>query len=71
AHATVFAMSYTNVHGFAGGLMAGFWNWLGFVLTTNASTVLFEFRRSGLYWINMGYYLVCLLLMGGVLGAWT
>lgn len=71
AHSVHFGMSFMHISGFAAGMQGGFWSWLGYVVTTNASSVLFEFRRPGLYWMSMGYYLVCLLLMGGVLGAWT
>jgi len=70
AHAVEFGSAYMQVSGFGAGLQAGFWIWLGYVVTTNASSVLFEFRPSGLYWMSMGYYFVCLLLMGGLLGAW-
>jgi len=52
------------------GVLAGFWLWLGFVLTTNLSTVLFEGRPLGLYLINNGYHLVGLLGMGALLAAW-
>jgi hypothetical protein len=69
-HSVIFAGAYLHMSGFPAGMMAGFWSWLGFVVTTNAGSVLFEFRRAGLYWINMGYYFVCLLIMGGILGAW-
>jgi hypothetical protein len=71
AHGVVFGSSYMHVSGFGAGLQTGFWVWLGYVVTTNASTVLFEFRPAGLYWINMGYNFICLLLMGGLLAAWT
>jgi hypothetical protein len=60
----------TGYSGFVGGMHAGFWLWLGFVLTTNSSTVLFESRPSGLYWMNVSYYLVSILLMGGLLAVW-
>jgi len=52
------------------GVLAGFWLWLGFVVTTNLSTVLFEGRPLGLYLINNGYHLVGLLGMGALLAAW-
>jgi hypothetical protein len=71
AHSVYFGMSFMHISGFAAGMQGGFWSWLGFVVTTNASSVLFEFRKPGLYWMSVGYYLICLLLMGGVLGAWT
>ncbi|HEX5708500.1 MAG TPA: DUF1761 domain-containing protein [Pyrinomonadaceae bacterium] len=43
---------------------------VGFVLTTNLSSVLFESRPLGLYLINNGYHLVAFLLMGALLAAW-
>ncbi len=52
------------------GALAGFWLWLGFVATTNLSTVLFEGRPLGLYLINDGYHLAGLLGMGAMLAAW-
>ena len=52
------------------GMLAGFWLWLGFVVTTNLSTVLFEGRPLGLYLINNGYHLTGLLGMGALLAAW-
>ena len=52
------------------GAQTGFFVWLGFVLTTNLGTVLFEFRPLGLYLINNGYHLVGLLGMGALLAVW-
>lgn len=52
------------------GAQTAFWLWLGFVLTTNLETVLFEFRPLGLYLINNGYHLVGLLGMGALLAVW-
>ncbi len=63
-------VDYTMATTIAGGLQAGFWPWLGFVATTNLSTILFEWRPSKLYYINMGYYLVALGVMGIILAVW-
>ncbi len=64
-------VSYTRATTIGSGMQTGFWLWLGFVVTTNSSTVIFEGRKSGLYWINMGYNFVCLLVMGAILAVWT
>ncbi|MEE9225975.1 MAG: DUF1761 domain-containing protein [Bacteroidota bacterium] len=64
-------VDYVQATTVAGGLESGFWLWLGFVGTTNLSGVLFEDRPTGLYLINMGYYLVSLLIMGTILAVWT
>lgn len=52
------------------GLKTGFWAFVGFVLTTNLSSVLFESRPLGLYLINNGYHLIGFLLMGALLASW-
>lgn len=76
---TAFVMAYILSHfvDYAGattwmdGMQAGFWSWLGFVVTTNAGGVLWEKRPLGLYVMNMAYYLVTLLVMGAILAAWV
>lgn len=52
------------------GVRTGLWAFVGFVLTTNLSSVLFESRPLGLYLINNGYHLVAFLLMSALLAAW-
>ena len=63
-------VKFTGAESARTGALAGFWLWLGFVATTNLSTVLFEGRPAGLYLINNGYHLAGLLGMGAMLAAW-
>lgn len=63
-------VKFTGAETGKSGALAGFWLWLGFVATTNLSTVLFEARPVGLYLINNGYHLVGLLGMGALLAVW-
>lgn len=63
-------VKFTGAETAGAGMQAGFWLWLGFVVTTNLSTVLFEARPLGLYLINNGYHLVGLLGMGAMLAVW-
>jgi hypothetical protein len=70
AHLVTYSSTFTGSTGIAAGLETGFWSWLGFVVTTNSASVLFEFKPRGLYFINMGYQLVSMLLMGALLGVW-
>src|ERR687885_2249229 len=58
---------FTGAETAKSGALAGFWLWLGFVVTTNLSTVLFEGRPLGLYLINNGYHLAGMLGMGALL----
>lgn len=73
-----FIMAYVLAHfvAYAGantvllGLTTGFWTWLGFVGTTLLINGLFQGRSMKLWVIDAGFYLVGLLVMGAVLGAW-
>jgi hypothetical protein len=47
------------------------WAWVGFVGAPTLSNYLFSGWPRDLYFINNGYYLVSLLLMGGLLAVWT
>lgn len=66
AHFVVFAGSTT----FWKGLVTGFWLWLGFIAVATAVNMVFEGRSWHLWKINAGYFLVVLLINGGLLAAW-
>lgn len=66
AHFVVYAGSDT----FGRGLVTGFWLWLGFVAIAIAVNYVFEGRSWALWKINAGYFLVVLLINGGLLAAW-
>jgi Protein of unknown function (DUF1761) len=55
---------------FAAGAKIGLLAWVGFVVPTHAGSYIFEGRSLQLYAINIGYYLVALMLMGGLVAAW-
>ena len=52
-----------------GGIMLSVLVWLGFVATTGLNGVTFEGRPPALYFINNGYHLVALVIIGAVQGA--
>ncbi|MBM3257159.1 MAG: DUF1761 domain-containing protein [Candidatus Liptonbacteria bacterium] len=54
----------------AGGAELGFWAWLGFVASVMLGEVLWEGKSSKLWFLESGYYLVVLLVMGAILGGW-
>ena len=70
AHSVTFAMAYTKTYGLTGGLMAGFWNWLGFILPVTMGDQLWGNKSWKLLPITSGYYLVSLLLKGSILALW-
>lgn len=63
-------VQYTGATTFWDGLVTGFWLWLGFVAVVTAVHLVFENRSWALWKINAGYFLVVLLINGGLLAAW-
>ncbi|HET6863806.1 MAG TPA: DUF1761 domain-containing protein [Candidatus Saccharimonadales bacterium] len=55
---------------FSKGLVTGFFIWLGFVAVVMAAMNAFEDRKWDLVRLNAGYWLVVLLINGGLLAAW-
>jgi Protein of unknown function (DUF1761) len=52
------------------GCFVGFLCWLGFFAATQFPQGLYERRPARLFAINCGYWLVGLLIVGGLLAAW-
>jgi hypothetical protein len=63
-------VQYTKATTAMGGIQTAFWLWLGFVVTTQAPTVIFEQRPFGLFAINVAYQLVGCSLAGAILAVW-
>jgi len=60
-------ISFSEVNSIIGGAFVGFILWLGFIATTSLNSFLFAGRSSRLYLIDNGYYLLSLMIMGGLL----
>ena len=69
-HAIVFASAYLLISGITAGFAVGFLNWLGFIAPVTVGSVLWEGKSWKLWFLNAGYYLVGLLLMGAILALW-
>jgi hypothetical protein len=52
------------------GLRVAFYAWGGFVATAFLTEYVFELRSVSIYLITVGYPLIGMLIMGGILGAW-
>lgn len=52
------------------GIKVGALLWAGFVLTTWSTEYIFEVRPISLYLVNAGYWLLGMMLMGAIVGAW-
>jgi len=58
---------YVGATTISDGLQVGFWVWLGFFATTLAMHTAFERRSWNLFFIQAGYHLVQLLIIGALL----
>ena len=63
-------VQYTKATNAIGGIQTAFWLWLGFVVTTQVATVIFEGRSFGLFAINVAYQFVGCSLAGVILAVW-
>ena len=52
------------------GIKVGALLWAGFELTTWSTEYIFEVRPISLFLVNAGYWLVGMMLMGAIVGAW-
>ncbi len=71
AHGIIFGNAFTNMSGIEGGVTGAFWYWLGFAVPLTGGAFLWEGKSWKLWVLNAGYYLVSLLGMGAILGAWS
>ena len=63
-------LKFTGAVGLVPGARVSFFLWLGFVATSLLSTTVYEGRPIALFWINTCYWLVSMLIMGGLIGGW-
>ena len=52
------------------GMKTGLWAWLGFVATVMIGNYMFSKKPLKLYFIDAGYALANLVVMGAILGSW-
>jgi hypothetical protein len=52
------------------GIKVGALLWMGFELTTWSTEYIFEVRPISLFLVNAGYWLLGMMLMGAIVGAW-
>jgi hypothetical protein len=69
-HSIVFGNSYVGTSGVSGGLMGGFFSWLGFIAPVTMTSVIYEKRPWKLWILDNSFWLVSLLFMGAILSAW-
>lgn len=70
AYVLAHIVKFANLNSFTQGANAGFWVWLGFVVTTVIAGYMYESRPKMLYFIFIIYQLFSIVLMGGILAMW-
>lgn len=70
SHFITMAATFFESPGVGRGLSTAFCAWLAFVAPVSLSRVLWEGKSWKLWFINAGYYLVSLLVMGAILAGW-
>jgi hypothetical protein len=61
---------WSAAEGFEWGALIGFIAWAGFIAAPLSAQYIYESRPFNLFAINTGYWLVCLILTGGLLAVW-
>jgi hypothetical protein len=69
-HSIVFGNAYVGTGGIHGGLMGGFFSWLGFVAPVTMMGDLYEKRPWKLWLLDNGFWLISLMVMGVILSVW-
>jgi hypothetical protein len=69
-HEIVFGDAYTNITGIRGGLMAGFFNWIGFIAPLTLTGVVYEKRSWKLWLLDNMFWFISLLIMGTIESFW-
>ena len=64
-------VAFTGAEGFGEGFVIGIWGAMGLVATAFASSYVYENRPPSLYLINVGYHVVTLPIMAGILSVWS
>lgn len=71
AYVTSVLIAMLNVVDVGSAVALGVILWLGYVAATYATQVLYEFKPFKLYLINIGYYLVTLVVTAIILTIWA
>jgi hypothetical protein len=69
-HEIVFGDKFTGITGIKGGIMAGFFNWIGFIVPLTLTGVVYEKRSWKLWILDNAFWLIALLIMGAVESIW-
>ncbi len=69
-HSIAFGESFTKMTGISGGLMGGFFGWLGYIAPVTLTTKIYEKKPWGLWLLDNAFWLISLLVMGSIESCW-
>jgi hypothetical protein len=69
-HSIVFGDAFFKMSGIGGGLMGGFFGWLGYIAPVTLCTKIYEKKPWGLWLLDNAFWLISLLAMGIILSLW-
>jgi hypothetical protein len=70
-HSLIFGNAYLHTRGISGGIMCGFFGWLGYIVPVTLSTKLYEKKPWGLWLMDNAFWLISLMVMGAILSFWV
>jgi len=68
AEVFAYAFAYADGSTSVDGIILGFWLWLGLIMPVNLSPVLWTNSSMKLFYIETGYYLVTIMVIGIIIG---
>ena len=69
-HSIAFGESFTKMTGVSGGMMGGFFGWLGYIAPVTLMTKIYEKKPWGLWLLDNAFWLISLLVMGTIESCW-
>ncbi len=63
-------VKFLQISSIGEGIILALWIWLGFIVTVLINSVLWEGKSMKLYVLNIGYYLVSLIVASIILSVW-
>jgi hypothetical protein len=69
-HSIIFGNAYFKMQSIGGGIMGGFFGWLGYIAPITLSTKVYEKKPWGLWLLDNAFWLISLLVMGTILSLW-
>jgi Protein of unknown function (DUF1761) len=69
-HSITFGDAYLKMSGIHGGMMGGFFGWLGYIAPVTLSTKLYEKKPWGLWLLDNAFWMISLVIMGLILSLW-